>query len=332
MMSPQTALIRRLRRQTSSFIAFGTFVALSSFVASCASSDGAVKAGANSDATSDMSLDSGGGATSGSVSSDTGAAEERQGLYVGDSAAESSNGLAGQPAPEQDAAAAGADAQPTGSDASAMRDAPLFAGIAKIMVLGSSNESGTCWRAFLWQKLRSAGITSFDFVGSQVVGPDCGVAGYNKACEARPGTIVTGISAATYKGWFAAHPPDIVLQHIGGADLMSNITAANVIKAYSVIVEQARAVNPKVIFLVAQHTPQDPPGCGNCIADVVALNSAIPGWAAQTTTTESPVSVVDLYTGLDSAADFSDRVHLNVSGSQKVSDRWMAALLPILKP
>jgi hypothetical protein len=73
---------------------------------------------------------------------------------------------------------------------------------------------------------------------------------------------------------------------------MNNISAAKVIQAHSIIV--AQAVNPNVIFLVALHTPQDPTGCGTCIADVMALNGAIPGWAAQTTTSQSPVSVVDL--------------------------------------
>jgi hypothetical protein len=87
-----------------------------------------------------------------------------------------------------------------------------------------------------------------------------------------------------------------------------------------------------VILLVGLHTPQDPTGCTNCIADVMTLNAAIPGWAAQTTTPESPVEVVDLYSGLDLMTDFSDRVHLNIMGSQIVAERWLAALTPILKP
>jgi hypothetical protein len=300
-------------------VTVAVLVIASVFAASCASAPSGTKSGATSDASSS------------GVSNDASATDDA-GIGIDDSATQLSDGFAGLPAPGQDAAAPGADAQVTGSDAGAAQDAAVFSGMARIMVFGSSNESQTCWRAFLWQKLRSGGITNFVFVGSQNVGPDCpGVVGYTKACEARPGTIVTGISAATLHAMFAADTPDIVLQHIGGADLMSNIPAANVIKAYSVIVEQARAVNPKIIFFVAQHTPQDPAGCGTCIADVMALNGAIPGWAAQITTAASPVSVVDLYTGLDLATDFSDRVHLNVSGSQKVSDRWLAALQPILK-
>ncbi|MEA2696492.1 MAG: hypothetical protein QOI66_763, partial [Myxococcales bacterium] len=32
------------------------------------------------------------------------------------------------------------------------------------------------------------------------------------------------------------------------------------------------------------------------------------------------------------ATDQSDGTHLNTAGSQKVADRWLAVLLPLLKP
>jgi hypothetical protein len=216
-------------------------------------------------------------------------------------------------------------------DAGSGGDAAALTGVVKMMVLGSSNEVITCWRAFLWQKLRAQGITSFDFVGSQTGGPDCGVPGYDKDSESRSGTIVTGISASQWTERFKAHPPDIVLMHIGGADLLDDIAPAKVIQADSLAVTQARAVNPKVRFLVAQHTPQEPASCKNCRATVMELNTSIVDWSMQTTTADSPVSPVDLFTGLDVAADTTYRVHLNVSGSQKVSDRWLAALVPLFK-
>jgi hypothetical protein len=222
------------------------------------------------------------------------------------------------------------EAAPPPTDAA--YDGPVFHGTARIMVLGSSNETGTCWRAFLWQKLHAAGINNFHFVGSVVTGPDCGVPNYEKACQAMPGTMVASVSAATYHSWFAANPPDIVLQHFGGADVMAGVDPAKVIAAYSVVVQQARLVNPNVIFIVAQHTPQDPTGCATCNPDTIALNALIPPWAAQTTTTPSPVLVVDLFTGLDSSTDFVDRVHLNDMGAEIVADRWLALLAPILQP
>jgi hypothetical protein len=81
--------------------------------------------------------------------------------------------------------------------------------------------------------------------------------------------------------------------------------------------------------LAGQHTPQ---GSAANVADVVTLNQMMVPWAAGLTTTESPVILVDLFTGIDQATDTSDNTHLNVAGSQKVSDRFLAALLPYLKP
>jgi lysophospholipase L1-like esterase len=246
--------------------------------------------------------------------------------------AEAGGGAAATPDSNASPADAAVAPDAGAADAGSAPDAAALTGVVKMMVLGSSNEVITCWRAFLWQKLRAAGVTNFDFVGSQTGGPDCGVPGYDKDSESRSGTIVTGITAAQWTERFKAHPPDMVLMHIGGADLLQNIAPAKVIQAYTLAVAQARAVNPQVRFLVAQHTPQEPASCPNCRATVMELNATIVEWSMQTTTAASPVSPVDLFTGLDVATDTSDRVHLNMSGSQKVSDRWFAALLPLLQP
>jgi len=217
-----------------------------------------------------------------------------------------------------------ADVSPA-TDVAGERGAPPLMGLVKIMVIGSSNETDTCWRAFLWQKLRAAGVMNFDFVGRMKTGPDCGVPGYDKDVEAQPGTIITGFSANDFAVRFKANPPHIVLVHVAGADARDGVPIPTIMKAFSLAVEQARLVNPQVIFFVAQHTPQEPP------RGIAELNAAIPVWAAQISTPDSPVSAVDLFTIIDPAADQSDRVHLNISGSQKVADSWLAKLLPLLK-
>ena len=103
----------------------------------------------------------------------------------------------------------------------------------------------------------------------------------------------------------------------------------NVITAYTLAVTQVRMVNPHVIYLAAQHTPQ---GNAKNLKDVMDLNAAMVPWAAGITTAASPVILIDLFTGIDQKTDMSDGTHLNISGSQKVSDRWLALLSPILKP
>lgn len=228
-------------------------------------------------------------------------------------------------APSADDVAPSADAPAAGGEAGADGH-PSLPALVKILVLGSSNETDTCWRAFLWQKLRAAGVTSFDFVGRFTTGPDCGVPGYDKDVEAQPGTIITGFSANDFATRFKAHPPDIVLVHVGGADARNGVPIPKILSAYTLAVEQARLVNPNVIFFVAQHTPQVPP------TGIAELNAAIPGWAQQISTAASPVSSVDLYSGIVPATDQSDGTHLNVAGSQKVAGWWLTALLPLLKP
>ena len=64
---------------------------------------------------------------------------------------------------------------------------------------------------------------------------------------------------------------------------------------------------------------------------VVDFNAAIPAWAAATTTAASPVTVVDQWTGFNTATDTGDGVHPDDSGSQKIADRWYptrSAVLP----
>jgi acyl-CoA thioesterase-1 len=298
----------------------------------CAASSGNGSSGHDANIPSDGSgagaTGTAGGGTAGAPASGGSAGESAR---DGGGGLPASGGSGGVRASDHDAAIS--DAAPDASSDVTTGEGgishPPFTGTVKIMVLGSSNEEGTCWRAFLWQKLRAAGITNFDFVGRNNAGPDCGVPGYDKDSEAHGGTVVENISADAWLTTFKANPPDIILQHNGGADLLSGLPYMNVIKAYTLSVTQVRMVTPHVIYFAAQHTPQG--NAGN-LKDVMVLNAAMVPWAAGITTPDSPVVLVDLFTGIDQKVDMSDGTHLNVSGSQKVSDRFLAVLLPILKP
>ena len=61
-----------------------------------------------------------------------------------------------------------------------------------------------------------------------------------------------------------------------------------------------------------------------------ALNAAIPAWAASESTAQSPVIVVDQWTGFDTDADTYDGVHPNASGDAKIAQNWLEALIPLL--
>jgi hypothetical protein len=149
----------------------------------------------------------------------------------------------------------------------------------RILVIGSSNELGTCWRAFLWRKLQDAGLANIDFVGGVSQGPDCGVAGYDKDMQGENSNLVTNWAMDEVAGWFTTNKPNIVLLHVGGADVLQPLPVAGIALNYGVALEQARRVTPDVEFMNAQHTPMT-----RAVEETQALNAAIVAWAAQHTT------------------------------------------------
>ena len=69
-----------------------------------------------------------------------------------------------------------------------------------------------------------------------------------------------------------------------------------------------------------------PEGCADCGERVVAFNDAIAQWAPTVSTEESPVTVVDCWTGYDTATDTGDGVHPNDSGNEKLAESWFEPL------
>jgi lysophospholipase L1-like esterase len=221
----------------------------------------------------------------------------------------------------------------------------------RIMPLGDSTTASVCYRAQLWQMLTQAAKT-FQFIGSRNGDPGCNVAGYDKDNEGHGGYIVTDILKTAGTGvrpggadstdpyvsdardlatWFDGRPADIVLMHFGTNDVWNNIAPANILNAYTAIVNKLRIVNPNVRIMVAQIIPLQPSGCGDCTTRAQNLDAQIPAWAAANTTAASPITVVDQFTGFNPASgqDTSDGVHPNASGSTKVAAKWFAALSPM---
>ncbi|MET0134085.1 MAG: ricin-type beta-trefoil lectin domain protein [Kibdelosporangium sp.] len=204
---------------------------------------------------------------------------------------------------------------------------------SRIMALGDSiTGSPGCWRALLWQHMRNTGYTNVDFVGT-LPAQGCGFT-YDGENEGHGGFLATGIAGNNQlPGWLSATQPDIVLMHLGTNDVWNNIPAATILSAYSTLLGQMRASNPAMKVLVAKIIPMNPSGCGECAQRVVTLNNAIPGWAQSNSTTASPITVVDQWTGFSTSADTSDGVHPNSStGIQKIESRWYPALTALLTP
>ncbi|HYN93928.1 MAG TPA: cellulose binding domain-containing protein [Pilimelia sp.] len=200
----------------------------------------------------------------------------------------------------------------------------------RIMPLGDSiTGSPGCWRSVLWNRLISSGYTEVDFVGT--LGPQgCGQA-YDGENEGHGGFLATNVANQNLlPGWLAATRPDVVLMHFGTNDVWNNRSPAVILDAFSTLVNQMRASNPAMRILVAKIIPMTASNCGDCGQRVVALNNAIPGWAAARSTTLSPIIVVDQWTGFNTATDTYDGVHPNANGDRKMSDRWYPALTGVL--
>lgn len=206
------------------------------------------------------------------------------------------------------------------------------AAAVRIMPLGDSiTGSPGCWRALLWNRLQSAGFTNIDFVGT-LPPQGCGLP-YDGDNEGHGGALVTQVADQNQlPGWLAATGPDIVLMHFGTNDVWSNIAPTTILAAYSKLVDQMRASNPNMKILVAKIIPLNPNGCADCPNRAVALNDAIPAWASGKSTLQSPIVVVDQWTGFNTATDTGDGVHPNDAGIQKISDRWFPALSAQLTP
>ena len=210
---------------------------------------------------------------------------------------------------------------------------PAHAGAIKIMPLGDSiTGSPGCWRALLWTQLQSAGYTNFDFVGTLNNSGDCGIP-FDGDNEGHGGYLATGIDSNNQlPAWLAATTPDVVMMELGTNDVWNNIAPATILASFGHLVDEMRANNPNVRVMVAQITPLNPSGCTDCPQRVINFNAAIPAWAAAKSTTQSPITVVDVWTGFDDAADTADGVHPNsTTGIQKVAASWYPAVVAMLR-
>ena len=137
--------------------------------------------------------------------------------------------------------------------------------------------------------------------------------------------------------------------HLGTNDIVQqNKAVTDIIAAFTKLIGTMRTSNPKMKIIVrlsypacAYATLSDmhlltlasqvaqiiPLGIGNYNGKVQELNRAIVPWAQGLNTTQSPIWVVDQYTGFSGSADLRDGVHPNDSGDVKMANVWYPAVV-----
>jgi len=221
-------------------------------------------------------------------------------------------------------------------------------GPVRIMAIGDSVTRATCWRDFLWQQLQQSYAGKVDFVGTLQADYGCNVSGFDPDNQGYSSSLITEVVAGVTNARtcdpycpnmtnlqtaFATAKPQVVLMHWGTNDVWNGKSSSSITSAYSTVIDALRTANPSVVVLLAQIIPMNVTGatcsgcsCASCSTAIPALNAAIVTFAAGKTTAQSPVIVVDQYTGFDATSDTRDGVHPNTAGSQKMASKWYAAL------
>jgi len=199
----------------------------------------------------------------------------------------------------------------------------------RIQPLGNSITEGKLgppivysYRYELWRMLDSMGI-NIDMVGSRAVNFD-GTVTYPDPLfdvdhEGHWGWT-TGNIVAQLTGWLGGYTVDVSLIHLGTNDsaIDSLVIAAN----FNTMIDQLRTNNPNVVIFMAETmTPW-----------VTKVNSMVPLIAADRTTAQSPIIVVDHHTGFINDMDHPntmtwDWVHPNELGDKYMADNWLEAIL-----
>ena len=229
----------------------------------------------------------------------------------------------------------------------------------RIMPLGNSitqgGENSPSYRYELWKMLVDAGL-KFEFVGSMDTN------WYRDAPGTEHGAdVASPVMGQTYKGqtftnkheghwgwntidilngyenptqykrdkgklseWLQGYTPDVVLMHLGTNDMIHGKTTDGTVARIEQIIGQLRADNENVAILLAKITPI-PANFVN-VDSTQHFVSLMPALATRLSTQKSPIIVVDINTGFNTAAYTYDTLHPNTAGEKFIAKRWYDAI------
>ncbi|KAK4165589.1 esterase TesA [Cladorrhinum sp. PSN259] len=205
-------------------------------------------------------------------------------------------------------------------------------GKVKIMYLGDSITEITCWRAIVWAKLAAANLTDkVQMFGSMNNNPEnckSSAVGFDTHHEGHSGWQAINIANDYLPGWLNASKPDIVQFMLGTNDVNGRRSTSEIIGAYTKMVAQMRASNPRMkIIAIDKVIP-----LSVYTAQIQAINAAIPAWRAEKNTAESPIVVADCSAEAGyTLAMHRDGIHPNAQGDEFMAKQIAPLLIQFVK-
>lgn len=195
-------------------------------------------------------------------------------------------------------------------------------GVTTVLALGDSITEGgknfTSYREILIPELRGKGI-KFEFIGPKkdAASAHAGYSGKNTA-------FLRSISKRVY----TEYPADIVMIHAGHNCFSKDKPVAGILVDTEAIINVIREINPEVKILLAQVIPA---GKLPKYSYIPQLNQGLASLADRLASQGVDLCLVNQADGFDWRTDaIADKVHPNAVGARKMSEKWMAALLPAL--
>ncbi len=206
-----------------------------------------------------------------------------------------------------------------------------YAAPIKIVPMGDSitvgnNNLGTnippSWRKPLWDKMIAAGW-DVDFVGHTTSRHSVS---FDQDHSAKLGGCIQDL-----QGFISlwTTQPDVALVYIGANHLTGSCApykANEAANEVGKVIDNLRTKNPTMIIFLAQIYPITVGGRFP-LSDYQNYNTELAAIASAKTTTQSPIIIVDQFTGFNESTDLlQDRVHPNSSGEEKIAQKWFDAL------
>jgi acyl-CoA thioesterase-1 len=194
-----------------------------------------------------------------------------------------------------------------------------------------------CWRAYVQKALKEANTLNFNMVGSHQSPTKCTLAGqvvdFDQDNEGHGGARVQEyVAHGNLTGWLRSANPQIIMMHVGTNDIKASRNTTQITDDYSTLLGQMRAQNANMQLLIMKLIPlRSGDNTPAQVAEVPKLNDAIAKWAVKNTQKNSPITVVDTYTGFDAKTMTTDGTHPNEDGNLFMSKRLLKPLQDAIK-